>query len=400
MFILDRYLLWQFARSFVICFVSLGGLFVVIDGFGNLDSFMQYAEKQGSLAGVMAPYYGYRLLAVFDATSGVLTLVAAMFTISLFQRHNEMTALMAAGVPVGRIVRPVVWAVVAVSLAAVGVRELVIPAVRDQPGLARNAQDLLGDVARDLTPLYDQQTDILLQGKATYADTRRIHKPNFRLLRSLAKYGNQLVGEDAFYRPPQQGRPGGYLVQKVSQPAKITERPSLALADRPGRPVILTPADTPWLQKGEVFVASNVTFEQLTGGWAWRRFASVFELIGGLRNPSLEFAADVRVAIHARFVQPVLDATLLLLGLPLVVSRQQRNVFLATGLCFAVAATFMVVVIVCQEMGRQSLVNPALAAWLPLFVFVPAAAVVAEPLVTGGLFSRGPTAKPAPATPP
>jgi lipopolysaccharide export system permease protein len=374
----------------VICFVSLGGLFVVIDGFGNLDSFMQYAEKQGSLAGVMAPYYGYRLLAVFDATSGALTLVAAMFTISLFQRHNEMTALMAAGVPVGRIVRPVVLAVVAVSLAAAGVRELVIPAVRDQPGLARNAQDLLGDTARELTPLYDQQTDILLQGKETYADTRRIHKPNFRLLRGLAKYGNQLVGEDAFYRPAEKGRPAGYLVKGVTQPAKITERPSLELA---GRKVILTPADTDWLERDQVFVASNVTFEQLTGGWAWRRFASVFELIGGLRNPSLEFAADVRVAIHARFVQPVLDATLLLLGLPLIVSRQQRNVFVATGLCFAVAATFMVVVIVCQEMGRQSLVNPALAAWLPLFIFVPAAAIVAEPLVTGGLLGRGPAGR-------
>ncbi|MFO0898437.1 MAG: LptF/LptG family permease [Pirellulales bacterium] len=387
MFILDRYLLIQFARTFVICFISLGGLFVVIDGFGNLDSFMQYAEKQGSLLGVMAPYYVYRLMAVFDATSAVLTLIAAMFTVTLFQRHNEMTALMAAGVPVGRIVRPVVLAVFAVSLTAAGVREFVIPAVRDQPGLSRNAQDLLGDTGRDLTPLYDQQTDILLQGKETYADSQRIHKPNFRLLNALAVHGSQLVGEDAFFRAPQNGRPAGYLVQGVTQPPKMNERPSL---EQGGKAIILTPRDHDWLKPNEVFVVSNVTFEQLTGGWAWRRFASVFELITGLRNPSLEFAADVRVAIHARFVQPVLDATLLLMGLPLVLSRQQRNVFVATGLCFAVAATFMVVVIVCQEMGRQSLINPALGAWLPLFIFVPAAVVMAEPLFSGGLFRFSP----------
>jgi lipopolysaccharide export system permease protein len=382
MFILDRYLLIQFIRTFFICFVSLGGLFVVIDGFGNLDSFMQYAEKEGSLLGVMAPYYVYRLMAVFDATSAVLTLISAMFTVTLFQRHNEMTALMAAGVPVGRIVRPVVLAVFVVSLTAAGVREFVIPAVRDQPGLSRNAQDLLGDTGRDLTPLYDQQTDILLQGKETFADTQRIHKPNFRLRRGLP-HGTQLVGENAFYRPAQNGRPAGYLMQGVSQPQKMDDEPSV---EQGGRPIILTRKDHPWLEPGEVFVVSNVTFEQLTGGWAWRRFASIFELIGGLRNPSLEFSGDVRVAIHARFVQPVLDATLLLLGLPLVVSRQQRNVFVATGLCFAVAATFMVVTIVCQEMGRQSLLNPALGAWMPLFIFVPAAVVMAEPLLSGGLF--------------
>ena len=36
--------------------------------------------------------------AFFDGTSAILTLISTMFTLAWFQRNNEMTALMAAGV--------------------------------------------------------------------------------------------------------------------------------------------------------------------------------------------------------------------------------------------------------------------------------------------------------------
>ena len=97
-----------------------------------------------------------------------------------------------------------------------------------------------------------------------------------------------------------------------------------------GDPVVLTPHDTDWLKPDECFVASDITFNQLEGGPAWRQFASTGELLTGLHNRSLDYGADVRVTIHARLVQPILDVTLLFLGLPLVLSRQHRNVFVAS----------------------------------------------------------------------
>lgn len=92
MAIIDRYLLAQFLKVFVICFLSLTGLYIVIDGFANLDDFMIYADKHGNLLPVMAEYYGYKSLAFFDRTCGILTLIAAMFTITWIQRHHELTA--------------------------------------------------------------------------------------------------------------------------------------------------------------------------------------------------------------------------------------------------------------------------------------------------------------------
>ena len=76
----------------------------------------------------------------------------------------------------------------------------------------------------------------------------------------------------------------------------------------------------------------------------------------------------------------MLDITLLFLGLPLVLSRHNRNVFLAIGLCLALVTAFMLVVIGCKYLGSSYWLEPALAAWLPLMIFVPCAVGLAQPL--------------------
>ena len=42
--ILDRQRYWSFLKAYVICYVSLVGLFIVIDAFSNLDEFAKRAE--------------------------------------------------------------------------------------------------------------------------------------------------------------------------------------------------------------------------------------------------------------------------------------------------------------------------------------------------------------------
>ncbi len=110
------------------------------------------------------------------------------------------------------------------------------------------------------------------------------------------------------------------------------------------------------------------------------QLSSTAELIRGLRNPSLDYGAKERVAIHARIVQPLLDMTLLFLGLPLVVTRESRNVFVAMGICMVVTTAFTLVVMGMQSLGEISYWPPPLAAWAPLMIFVPLAAWMAEGL--------------------
>lgn len=375
--IVDRYLLWQFVKSFIICFVSLNGLYIIIDGFGNLDEFINYGKTHGGLLKVMGEYYGYRSLSFFDSTSHILTLIAAMFTVTWIQRHQELTALEAAGIPRSRVIRPLIGAACVIAFAVSVVnREFLIPTVR--PSLSHNAQDLGGSSGKPLLPRYDHETDVLLGGAGSklYADTQRIHKPDFYLPPGLDRYGAHLTAENAFYRPAQDGLPAGYLFQGVDKPTGLDKEPSLKMGDLP---VVLTARDFPTLAAGECLVASNVSFEHLEGGSSWMAFSSTAELMRGLRNRSLDFGAEERMAIHSRMVKPVLDLVLIFLGLPLILSRSNRNVFVAIGLCLALVSAFMLVVFACRYLGSSYWFEPALAAWLPLMIFVPCAVAMSRP---------------------
>jgi len=367
--IIDRYLLRQFIKTFIVCYLSLTGLYIVFDAFTHLEEFIRCGEKSGGLLPLMAEFYGYKAILFFDRTAGLLALVSAMFTISWIQRHNEMTALMSAGISRVRVAAPIIAAGVFVALVAAGSRETLIPRYRNE--MARTPFDLIGDKGQPLEARYDNQTDILIRGDRTFGDGQRIDGPNFLLPRGMRDYGKQIVAKEAFYHPPEGERPGGYLFDKVRHPKQLTERESLTLD---GKPVVIMPADAPgWLKPDQCFVVSDVTFDQLTGGRAFREFSSTRQLVSGLANPSLDFGADVRVAIHARLVNPLLDVTLLMLGLPLVVTRQSRNVFIAIAMCAGVVTLFLLVVIASQHLGTMLVISPAMGAWLPLMIFAPAA---------------------------
>ena len=377
MVILDRYLLRQFMQNFLACFISLTGLYVVVDLVGNVDDFMKTSNEHGSFWAIVGEYYGYRTIGFFDRTSGILTLIAAMFTMAMFQRFNELTAIQAAGIPKWRIIKPIIIAVLVITALAAANRELVIANVRDR--YTRNAQDLFGEMGKKMDQTRDLLTEVLIGGKRTFANRQRIEAASFTLRGKIdTQFGRQISADDAFYQPADKNHPGGYLLKGVTVPKDLAVKPS---AGNETETIIYTPLENgSWLAANECFIKSDVTFEQLASRADFRAYASLGELVDGLKNPSLGFGADMRTAIHARIVQPFLDVTLLFLGLPLILARTNRNMFFAIGLCVGVVVMFYMVVLGCQFLGSSYLVSPTLAAWLPIFIFVPAAVWMSEPL--------------------
>jgi lipopolysaccharide export system permease protein len=292
-----------------------------------------------------------------------------------------MTALMAAGVSRIRILTPLIIAVGVVSLLSAANREILIPRYRAE--LSRRPQDPAGDKPQTLDARYDGRTNVMLDGKSTFADQKRIQEPDFHLAhaaQALRAYGDKLTADNAYYQPSKGGHPGGYRFEGMHEPKNLDTRPSLKLNDQM---ILITPCDAPgWLKPGECFLVSDVDFDQLTAGGNNKQLCSTIQLIQGLRNPSLNYQPDVRVEIHARLVRPLLDMTLLFLGLPLILARESRNIFIAMGICMGITVAFWIVVLAAQFMGSFSMwpFTPPLAAWLPLMVFVPLAAGLSDPL--------------------
>jgi lipopolysaccharide export system permease protein len=376
MTIIDRYLVALFVKVVVISFISLAGLYVVIDGFNNLDEFISHGKKsEDGMVWVVASYYGPRVLQFFDKTAGIIAMIAVIFAIAMLQRSNELLALMAAGISPARVIMPLLVAAGIVSGLGVANREFGLPRVRN--GLAKNAQDWLGEASRKCTPRYDIRNDILISGKSTRAKLREIESPQFRLPPELKTWGRQITAASAFQQPANGDHPAGYLLTGVKQPANLAQLRSQQLR---GEIVLYSPADTPWLKPGECFVMSVVSFEQLTVGGAWRQYLSTRELLTGLHNQSIEPGADVRVTLHSRLIQPLLDVSLVLLGLPLVLTRTNRNIFVAAGMCVVLVAVVYLVVLTCHGLGSNYLLDPLWATWIPLVLFGPIAYTLARPL--------------------
>jgi len=223
MFIIDRYLLKQFFQIFVICFLSITGLFIVIDAFEHLDAFSAQAAQEGSLLQVVTRYYAYHSLGIFERTGGILAMLAAMFTVTWLGRHQEMTALLAGGISKVRILKPLLLAVIVVSLLGVLNRELVIPQVRDE--LMHDTKDIGGKSMRDLEARFDHRTDILLGGAKVVIAQRRIVQPTFVLPGNLSQYGKQLVAENAYHQAATADHPAGFLLEGVTAPPKFATSP-------------------------------------------------------------------------------------------------------------------------------------------------------------------------------
>ena len=115
MYTIDRYVLRNFFRVFLICIVSITGMYLVTDFVGNLTEFVDHAGSRENLWVVLATFYGARLPWFFDLTSRIIALTSAVFVVTLLQRHNEMAALMAAGISRKRVVAPLVFATFAIK---------------------------------------------------------------------------------------------------------------------------------------------------------------------------------------------------------------------------------------------------------------------------------------------
>jgi lipopolysaccharide export system permease protein len=377
MTLIDRYVLQLYVKALIMSFLVLAGMYMLVDIFANLEEHMaNAADYPYKVPHLLADYYGPRLLWIFDKTSGVLAASAAIFAVTWLQGTQELTAILAAGISPARVIRPILLATVLLAGLGVTNREIWLPTFRSQ--LARNAQDWKGDKAKNCTPQFDPRTDVLISGKRTIGKEQRIEEPFFRLIfPERTAWGQQITAESAWYLPFKEGRPAGYLLTGVKQPTNLASLATLVLH---GEPVLLSPRDTPWLKPDQCFVVSVVSFEQFSLGTGWRQNLSTKELVFGLKNRSLNSGADILVSLHGRFVKPLLDIVLVFLGLPLVLGRSGRNVFVAGAICLGLMGAFFLVSLVCQGLANNFLLRPPLAAWLPLIIFAPLGFVLARPL--------------------
>src|SRR6185312_15454712 len=75
----------------------------------------------------VADYYFYQAFLIFVHLSGIIPVVAAAFTLIRLSRNNELTALLAAGVPLFRVAWPVILIAGVLNALVLVDTEVIIP---------------------------------------------------------------------------------------------------------------------------------------------------------------------------------------------------------------------------------------------------------------------------------
>ncbi|MGB7345330.1 MAG: LptF/LptG family permease [Pirellulaceae bacterium] len=366
---IDRYILVLFLRTVFVCFCSIAGIFVVFHAFTKMDDFVEMGQEQDGMVAVMVRFYGPYMLLLFDWTGTIITLLALLFVVGWLRRTGELTATLSAGISHGRIFKPMIIASLMIISVQLANREFVLPQLRD--ALDMKAKDVKGTAEVDVVPEYDKTSHILFEGHAMIPRTQTILKPSFRLYGDYGDYGDLMMADEAAWSDATADHPSGYLLTNVSRPQDIDRLPSIRTADRP---ILMTSRDQTWLSTGQCFVATTVEPGLLSKDQSATRLSSIADLAVRVRNPAVRTSTSVHVMLHERVVRPPLDFALILLGLPLVINRKQRNMFVMIGFAILTVLFFFVLKSFANVMGSNGyLMSPAIAAWTPLLVLGPIA---------------------------
>lgn len=336
-----------------------------------MDDLVKQGQAEDGLVRVMLRYYGPYMLMLFDWTGAIIALMAFLFSIGWLRRTGELTAILSAGVSHGRIFRPILIASLVIVCIQFLNRELLLPHYRDV--LTMKAKDIAGENEQPILAQYDKTNRILIDGSSLVTLSRLIREPSLRLDGDYPGYGDLILAGSAQWREANGEHPAGYLLDGVQRPDQIDQLPSIGVSDRM---ILMTSRDQDWLGPRQCFFATSIRTDFLQTNQSSTRMASIGELAGRVRNPAVHSSSGLKVLLHERVIRLPLDYVLILLGLPMVVNRHGRNLFVMIGITMLTVMAFFAIKTLSGALGGGGyLLTPTMAAWIPLLILGPLAYV-------------------------
>jgi lipopolysaccharide export system permease protein len=364
--IIDRYVFSSFLRNYLISFMVLIGMYVVLDMVFHFDELVDVDPNEASalvntlgMIWNIVDYYFFQSFLFFVHLSGIIPVVAAAFTLLRLSRFGELTALLAAGVPLLRVAAPIIIASVVLNALLIVDQELVIP--RMIPKLARGHDEMhTGSKHFAVQAVQDGSGALLyaaryLQGvpgrsPATMEDLDVLER-NEQLMTS-AKITASRAEWDA--------RLGAWRLENGTRLSHLLPDERPVREDLAAWKTSITPQ--------EIDLYRNTDFIELL---STERINALLQ-----REKAFGSAGLLRIK-HTRFTQPIMNVILLLLAIPCVLTREPGKLKQGATACLLLMGLAMGSIFVCQQLANTPPTPqiaaqwPAIMAWVPIFVFGP-----------------------------
>lgn len=364
--VLDRYIYRSLLFNYGIALGSMLSLYVVLDLFVNMDEFTEHGYPTVTVIGHIIGYYWPNLFLYFAQLSGAITLFACVSTVARMRKLNEMTAVLASGVSLFRIARPIIIFTVLITGLSVADTEILIPAVAHR--LARDHDD--ADGLRAYEVLFLQDREALLSARRFHPTEHDLHGLLVLYRDSSGALTGVLEADHAVWEPPAvAGAPGRWILDRGRFTRRVRNESE-----------VLGPRESKVIEYPRVY-ESDLSPEtiQLRQSEGWFRFLSLRQLRELKQSGTVDIASITRTE-HSRHIAPIVSIILVLLGLPFFLDRSPANVLSDTGRCMVVCGLCYVVSFVAQSIRVDTV--SALPAWIPIFVFGTLAVVLIDRIKT------------------
>lgn len=379
--ILDRYVLATFLKNYLISLMVLIGLYVVLDMVFNFDELAEVQARSAGTGGVasviallrsIADYYFFQTFRIFIHLSGIIPVVAAAFTLIRLSRFNELTASLAAGVPLLRTAMPIIIAAMVLNVLLVVDQELLVPQMI--PKLTRKHDEINQNAARTfaIRAMQDESNGLLNAARFHPATAQA---PAWMEQVDLIQFDDQFMpvahitadrGEwDA--RAQQWRLINGRVVTGLNPRERVTkEKPVGSYRSS------ITPDEIALYRSGE-FVELLPT--------------SRIKML--LERPKSYGTIDLQRVKHSRFTQPLLNVILLLLAIPCLMSREPGKIKQGIMACVVLCGACMTAIFLSHQLagtppGGADWTDkwPALMSWAPILIFGPVAVFLLDRVKT------------------
>lgn len=344
--LLDRYLLREWTKIFLMAALGLPLVVMIIELAEKLDNFLTRDISAGAI--VLGYVYSLpdRLVLVFPAA----VLFATVFSLATMNRHSELAAAKASGVSLYRIVVPVLIAAAVASLLDLGLAEMAPPATRRQLELhgeleqrasansrhnfVYRAEEGWVYAANELNTLRKTMRQVVLEreGSGPGYPTLTVQAREADYADSTHRWN--LVG-GWFRMLPGDGSVSAYQFDSM-RVANLHEAP---------RDLLIEPKKPEEMRYAEL--ASYIRALERSGG------------DGRL----------LRVHLALKIAVPVTCLIIAVFAIPLVATGPRTSGAFGVAVSLVTAISFMVFVQLSRTIGSGGLVPPTLAAWLPTIVF-------------------------------
>jgi lipopolysaccharide export LptBFGC system permease protein LptF len=364
--ILDRYIAKNFMIGYIIAFCVLIGLRIIIELFVNLDEFAEHADRGvWVVARHVVTYYALRTTLYFRDIAGVITVVAAAFSLGRMVRANELVAIMASGVSAKRIVGPILVLAIFFTGLSVADQELLIPSISHK--LVRDEDEFVGEESYDVWFLTDGKGS-LISSRRYVVDTQTFEEPTIITRRRDPNRPEvwQVTGRISADFARHNGQTGNWDLENGLFVSTDATRPQ--------------PIDA---YVGSDLLPRDIPVRQMSGFNALLSSRQLSALAA--QKTKIKDVAQLTSQKHFRITDPLIDLTMLMVSLPVLICRDPKTMKSAILVSFALTATCFVTTFVCKMLATEVVfarMMPEFWPWVPLFIFLPIAIIELDSMRT------------------